>query len=70
MSETTDKNPLIQTKPSDTLEHCADVLDYLAWFNQSEGVIPTDDIRQGGFLISMVVTEALRWESERVKSIR
>ncbi|HFD88221.1 MAG TPA: hypothetical protein ENJ35_11180 [Gammaproteobacteria bacterium] len=66
MTDKTAINPLIQENPLNTISHCADVIDYMAYFNENDAGEPNDDIRHGGFLIFQSVTQALRFEANRL----
>lgn len=64
MSEPTDKHPLIEDFPGDTLENCADILAYLR-FNESASYDSEEpkEARSGRFCILWCVEDALRYEA-------
>ena len=65
MSDVTDKNPLIDTLTAESLDRCADVLDYIALYDGAVPGEPIDNIKCGKTLILDCVISALRYESER-----
>ncbi|MCB1597618.1 MAG: hypothetical protein KDI87_07895 [Gammaproteobacteria bacterium] len=58
-------NVLISNAPTDTLNHCAAVLEFVAGSN-SDGS-PTDNYDFGRHLVLTAVADALRYESGRVE---
>ncbi|MCP5138786.1 MAG: hypothetical protein H6979_02875 [Chromatiales bacterium] len=58
------RNPLVCDRPTDSLDYCAAVIDYVA-HSASEN-LPSDSHEFGQFLVLMAVRDALRFEVERV----
>lgn len=59
------RNPLVnQDNPGDTLSFCAAVLEYIG--ESTDDGAPTDNYDFGRYLVLRTVTEALRYESDRV----
>jgi hypothetical protein len=61
-----DNNPLIDTNAATTLDRCADVIDYMAFYDgEHDAGDPSDNVRCGKILILDCVISALRYESAR-----
>jgi hypothetical protein len=59
-----DRNPLIADDPRDTLDRCADVLEFLCEFHLREGDIGVRAIEIGEYQVLRVLQHALRTQSK------